>query len=305
MSIATESYQSIYNRYSAALQWMHGLGIKLTPGRTSHYEKVISHWKDAYRSATANEGRNIFPDFVSSMFEIFAFVSIHEAFQNVAPAKLASITEKLQKAVNGPINAADETPDSTAARNFLFEATVAAKAHQPARGVNAILDGNSDTGIRINNKKIWVECKRITSLEKVESNVRKASSQLEVILAKELGAGNRGIVAIDVSKILNRGDKIFVAPTDGELLASVDRIMDQFISQHSHLWERIYVRRQKKVIGTIIRFAFMASSKARNLLVHTSQWALYPRLGIAQSDEQLQRQLVNALECKPDNCSDP
>src|SRR5579859_5531229 len=295
MSIATESYESIFSQYSAALQWMHGLGIKMASGRTSHYGKVIGQWKDAYKSATANEGRDIFPDFVSSMFEIFDFVRIHEAFQNVAPAELASITEKLQKAVNGPINAANETPDSTAARNFLFEATVAARAHQPARGVEAILDANSDTGIRIKDKKIWVECKRITSLEKVESNVRKASSQLEVILAKELGAGHRGIVAIDVSKILNRGDKIFVARTDSELLASVDRIMGQFISQYSHIWERIYERRHKKVIGTFIRFAFMASSEARNVLVHASQGAVNPRLGIARSDEQLQRQLVTAL----------
>jgi len=295
MSIATESYEVIYSQYSAALQWMHGLGIKLGPGRTWHYEHIIGHWKDAYKTATANEGKEIFPDFVSSMFEIFDFLSIHQAFQHVAANQLSSIIEKLQKAVNGPINAADETPDSTAARNFLFEATVAAKAHQPSRGVEAILNARSDTGIRISDNKVWVECKRITSLEKIESNVRKASSQLEAALAKEVGAGHRGIVAIDVSKILNRGDKIFVSPSDGELLASVDRIMDQFISQYSPIWQGIYTRRHKKVIGTIIRFAFMASSGARNLLVHASQWAMNPRVGIASSDELLQRHLVAAL----------
>jgi len=260
MSIPTETYEAVFEQYSVAMRWMTALGIKLDPGRTSHYEKIVRHWKDAYKTATADDGQQIFPDFISSMFEVFDFVSIHKAFEGVPAQQLTSIIEKLQKGVNGPINAADETPDSTAARNFLFEAVVAAKAHRPDKGIEAILDARSDTGIGLNGKKIWVECKRVTNVDKIESNARKASSQLETILAGEVGSGNRGIVALDVSKILNRGDKI---------------------------------------IGTIVRFSFMASSEARNLLVHASQWAMNPRVGIATSDEQIQRQLVAALATTP------
>lgn len=278
---------------------MAGLGIKLNPGRTSHYEKIVGHWKDAYKTATADEGRQIFPDFVSSMFEVFDFVSIYKAFKDVPVHQLTSVIEKLQKGVNGPINAADETADSTAARNFLFEAAVAAKAHRPDNGIEAILDARSDTGISLNGKKIWVECKRVTTIDRIEGNARKASSQLETVLAGEVGSGHRGIVALDVSKILNRGDKIFVTRNDSELLASVDRTMDQFIEEHSRIWQRVYERRHKKVIGTIIRFSFMASSEARNLLVHASQWAMNPRLGVATSDEQIQRQLVATLASTP------
>ena len=295
MSIPTETYEAVFEQYSAAMRWMAGLGIKLSPGRTSHYEKVVGRWKDAYKTATADEGRKIFPDFVSSMFEVFDFVSIYKAFEGVPAHRLTSVIEKLQKGVNGPINAADETPDSTAARNFLFEASVAARAHRPNRGIQAILDARSDTGISLNGKKIWVECKRVTTVDKIESNARKASSQLETILSGEVGYGHRGIVALDVSKILNRGDQIFVTQNDDELLASVDRIMDRFIEEHSHIWQRVYERKHKKIIGTIIRFSFMASSEARNLLVHASQWAMNPRLGVATSDEQIQRRLVATL----------
>lgn len=299
MSIPTESYEAVLEQYSAAMRWMAGLGIKLNPGRTSHYEKIVGHWKDAYKTATADEGRQIFPDFVSSMFEVFDFVSIYKAFKDVPVHQLTSVIEKLQKGVNGPINAADETADSTAARNFLFEAAVAAKAHRPDNGIEAILDAMSDTGISLNGKKIWVECKRVTTIDRIEGNARKASSQLETVLAGEVGSGHRGIVALDVSKILNRGDKIFVTRNDSELLASVDHTMDQFIEEHSRIWQRVYERRHKKVIGTIIRFSFMASSEARNLLVHASQWAMNPRLGVATSDEQIQRQLVATLASTP------
>jgi hypothetical protein len=299
MSIPTDSYEAVFEQYSAAMRWMAGLGIKLGPGRTSHYEKIVGYWKDAYKTATADEGRQIFPDFVSSMFEVFDFVNIYKAFEGVPAHQLTSVIEKLQKGVNGPINAADETPDSTAARNFLFEVAVAAKAHRPDKGIEAILDARSDTGISLNGKKIWVECKRVTTVDKIESNARKASSQLETVLAGEVGSGHRGIVALDVSKILNRGDQIFVTRNDNELLASVDRMMSRFIEKRSHIWQRVYERRHKKIIGTIIRFSFMASSEARNLLVHASQWAMNPRLAVATSDERILRQLVATLATTP------
>lgn len=299
MSIPTETYEAIFEQYLAAMKWMTGLGIKVSPGRTSHYKTIIGQWKDAYQTATEDEGRQIFPDFVSSMFEVFDFISLYDAFKGVPAHQLEPLIEKLQKGVNGPINASDETSDSTAARNFLFEATVAAKAHRPDRDIEAILDASSDTGIKLNGKKIWIECKRVTTVDKIESNVRKASSQLEAILNGQVGSGHRGIVALDVSKILNRGDNIFVAQDDSQLLASVDGIMDRFIKDHSHIWQRVYERRHKKIIGTIIRFSFMASSEARNLLVHASQWGMNPRLGITTSDELIQRQLVTKLATSP------
>jgi hypothetical protein len=297
--IRTETYEAVYEQYSAAIQWMDELGIKLSPGRTSHYERIVRHWKDAYKTASAGEGKEIYPDFVSSMFEVFDFVSVHKAFQAVPHDLLVPIVEKLRKAVNGPINAADETSGSTTARNFLFEAIVAAKAHRPDMGITAILDAKSDTGIRINGKRIWIECKRVTTPEKIASNIRKASSQLETLLDQEVGAGHRGIVAMDISKILNWGDHIFAAPSDDELMVSVDGMMDRFIEQHSQVWERIYERRHRKIIGTMIRFAFMASSEGRNILVRASEWAINPRRGIAASDEQIQRQLVTTLQGAP------
>ena len=97
MSIPTETYEAVFEHYSAAIQWMDGLGIKLSPGRTSHYERVVRHWKDAYKTASAAEGRDIFPDFVSSMFEIFDFVSVHKAFQHVPSIMTHIYSRKAQK----------------------------------------------------------------------------------------------------------------------------------------------------------------------------------------------------------------
>lgn len=296
MAIPTKSFEDIYEKYSAAIKWMLDIGVTIGPGRTSHYEKIVGYWKDSYKTASVEEGKEAFPDFLSSMFEVHDFIDVYEAFQKIPPNQLTSIVQKLNKAVNGPINAVEETPKSTTARNYLFEAVVAAKANNPNNGIKTILEAKSDTGININGKKIWVECKRISTSDNIESNARKASSQLEVILKKQVGSGHRGIVALDVSKIVNPRDEIFVSNNDSDLLESIDRLMDNFIKEYSSIWQRIYIRRSKKIIGTIIRFAFMSSSEARNILVHTSQWGLNPRLEISGSDEHIQRLLVSSLK---------
>lgn len=296
MRVPTESYEKIYQNYSEALAWMKQIGVQFSSGRTNHYEKVVKHWKDEYKTASEDQGKAAFPDFVSSMFEVHDFIDIYKAFRDVPASELYQLIDKLQKGINGPINAADETPKSTAARNFLFEATMAARSHRPQVGVEAILNATSDTGIKIDKKKLWIECKRVTSNGQIEANVKKASSQLEAVIRNQNGSGHRGIVALDVTKIFNSGDQIYVSDNDFQLIASIDEKMDSFIRDYSEIWQNLYKRRDKKIIGTIIRFSFMATSESRNLLVHASQWGMNPRRGISDSDENIQKTLASYLK---------
>lgn len=296
MKVPTESYKKIYQNYSEALAWMKQIGVQFSSGRTNHYEKVLKRWKDEYKTASEDQGKSAFPDFVSSIFEVHDFIDIYKAFRDVPASELSQLIDKLQKGINGPINAADETPKSTAARNFLFEATMAARSHRPQVGVEAILNATSDTGIKIDKKKLWIECKRVTSTGQIEANVKKASSQLETVIRNQNGSGHRGIVALDVTKIFNSGDLIYVSDNDSQLIASIDEKMDSFIRDYSEIWQNLYKRRDKKIIGTIIRFSFMASSESRNLLVHTSQWGMNPRRGISDSDENIQKTLASYLK---------
>jgi hypothetical protein len=296
MRVPTESYEQIYQNYSDALAWMNRIGVKFSSGRTNHYEKVVRYWKDEYKTASEEQGKTIFPDFVSSMFEVHDFINIYKAFRDVPVPQLPQLVDKLQKGVNGPINAADETPKSTTARNFLFEATVAARAHRPQMGVEAILNAASDTGIKIDKKKLWVECKRVTSTGQIKANVKKAVSQLETVIRKQNGSGHRGIVALEVTKILNRGGQIYVANNDSQLIASIDEMMDSFIKDYSEVWQDLYMRKDKKIIGAIVRFSFMATSESRNLLVHASQWGMNLRRGISNNDANLLKALASQLK---------
>jgi len=295
MSIKSESYDAIHERYSNTIEWMAEIGVKLGPNRVARYDKVLREWKQNYKTDSKHEGKVIFPDFVSSIFEIYDFVDVYSAFNDIPKESLTAIVTKLNKGVNGPTNAAEETPKTTEARNYFFEAAVAARFHRPFSGIEAILDADTDTGVRIDKSKVWVECKRVTTPDKISNNVQKATKQLESALKNKVGCGHRAMVALDVSKILNKGDMIFVKNSESEFPASVDAIMDDFVEEYSNIWHSILERRNPKIIGVIIRFAFMTSVEDRNLLVHTSQWAVNPRQGLSKTDEQLQRILVKSL----------
>ncbi|WP_284219093.1 hypothetical protein [Agaribacter marinus] len=296
MRIPTESYEKIYQDYSDALEWMKKIGVKFSSGRTNHYEKVVRRWKDEYTLVSGERGKVGFADFVSSMFEVHDFIDIYNAFRDAPYSELTQLVDKLQKGIYGPINASNEKPNSTVARNFLFEATVAAKFHHPQIGVETILNATSDTGIKIGKKKLWVECKRVSTAGKIEANVKKASSQLETVIRRQKGSGHRGIVALDVTKIFYPDDNVYVSNTDSELITSIDRKMDSFIRNYSEIWQDLYRRRDKKIIGTIVRFSYMATSESRNLLVRASQWGMNPRRDISLSDENIQKALASYLK---------
>ncbi len=130
------------------------------------------------------------------------------------------------------------------------------------------------TGPRVNGKKLWVECKHIESLGSIKKNAKDASKQLEKLFAEKIGSGLRGIIALDISKILNPSNKTFSAENDQELVRSARLMMDQFIYQNSQIWQKDFEQRLKKIIGTIIRFAFMYHSEIRNIPVYTSYFPM-------------------------------
>ncbi len=299
MKIETNTYNSIADNYNNAISWMKNIGVRISSGRTQHYLKVMNHWRDNYKSASDTLAKDIFPDFVSATAEIDSFIKIHQAFKDEPPGNLSSIKTKLQKGVNGPLNAEDEKPKTTEARNFIFEALVAAKFHNPEQNIFTILTASTDTAVMYEKKKIWIECKRVTSEKNLENNIRKASNQLDQQLSKKVGKkvhlGNKGLVALDFSKILHSGDHLLVKPNDAELLDSVGKITETFIAQHSGLWNKIFESKNKRIVGTLVHFSTMATSEERNLLVTVSDWGVNPKVSTSKYNNTLLRNFATIV----------
>ncbi|VAW14007.1 hypothetical protein MNBD_BACTEROID01-136 [hydrothermal vent metagenome] len=299
MKIETNTYDFIGENYENAISWMREIGVKISSGRTQNYLKVMNHWRRNYKSSSDKIAKDIFPDFVNSTSEIDSFIKIYKAFKNVPTENLSLIKAKLQKGVNGPLNAEDEKPKTSEARNFIFEALVAAKFHNPKQNLSTILSTSSDTAIKFENKNIFIECKRVTSEKNLENNIRKASNQLDQHLSKKVGKklnlGNKGLVALDFSKILHSGDQLLVKPNDAELLDSVEKITKSFINKYTGLWNKIYETKNKRIIGTLVYFSTMATSEERNLLVNVSDWGVNPKISTSTYNNNLLKRIATIL----------
>ncbi len=86
-------------------------------------------------------------------------------------------------------------------------------------------------------------------MNKLEANIRDACNQLEKTLNKKLGSGHRGLVAVDFTKVLHKGDKLLVKDDDSSLQQAITGIMNLFISNHSNEWEKVYKSKHKKLLG--------------------------------------------------------
>lgn len=287
MTIPTQTYSEIDKQFKEAIKWLSEQAISIESNRLNAYYKSLEYWKDNYKTAPDFEVNEQVPAFLNSLYEVDSFIKIHQAFKGESKKELEAIFEKIKKGVKGPCNYSDETHNSNTARNFLFEVLVSAMAHKLDRNIKAILNAKNDAGIECCDYKVWVECKRITSFNKLEKNIKKAIKQLEKSFGNKGGTKNKGVVAIDITKLINRDNGILSSKDDKQLKIKIDRIMDDFISENKHIWQSAFQQSNKKIIGIIIRVSFMATSEKRKLFVHASQWGVHPRPEISSSNQAL------------------
>ncbi len=295
--ITKQSADQLKNEFNATLAWLHSLGINLSKGRLNHYNKIANLWIDILEGKTiAKEDFN--SELISTVFEVPTFIDIYRAFKTTDCANLNGLISKLEKAVNGPTHLNDETSDSSRARNFLFEAITAAKLHNPSQGLNAILDAPSDVGFLINKKKVWVECKRVSSESNLQKNINKACQQLTTTLRKHPQIGQRGLIAMDISKLITRPPPNFLLVTEFE--NQIDNyskaMLDEFIRANSSIWQQTIQSQDERIIGALLRLQIVATSREKNTPIYVAQWGINPRLNVGLDDQRLMKDIVTRIQ---------
>ena len=107
--IKVETYEEIARDYNNAILWMKSIGVRIESGRALHYAETITHWSENYKGASAQEAREIFPDFSNTTLEIQDFIEIYKSFSKTPINQLGGLIGKLTKAVVGPVSYSNET----------------------------------------------------------------------------------------------------------------------------------------------------------------------------------------------------
>jgi hypothetical protein len=280
------------------LDWMRLLNVDIAQGRLTNYRRAAKHWVELVAGDLNEAGRlDLCREVTSAAFEVSAFFDIYSAFKDEKISNLGGIAAKLKKAVAGPVDLDTETSASNAARNFLFEAITAAKIHNPAMGVKTIFNAESDTGFELGTKRVWVECKRLSSAGQVQSNVSKACKQLKRTLDKHPQTGQRGVVALDISKLvtLPPPGHILELQQEADIGPRTEAMLDKYIKENSQEWQQKYLSQDSRIIGTLFRLSLIATSVDKEAYISVSQWGINPRRGIQIDDERLFHEMVRCF----------
>ncbi|MES2932742.1 MAG: hypothetical protein V4805_04565 [Pseudomonadota bacterium] len=284
--------------FEMALQWMQSLGIDISKGRLAEYKNAARSWvallnREQEQLADSDMHANV----TSMAFEVPAFVDIYAAFKEEKPANLSGLIAKLRKAVAGPSQLASETSTSTGPRNFLFEAVTAAKVHNPSMNVTAILNAPSDTGFKMLGKNFWIECKRLSAEGQVLPNISKACKQLQRTLEMHPQTGQRGIIALDISKLVTPPPPKYIleVAVESEIGPYTNHIVDNYIRDHAYVWQQKFLNQDSRIIGALLRLSCIATTKDRRAYIYVQQWGINPRNNATLDDQRLMKEMVNKL----------
>jgi hypothetical protein len=272
------SWKDLGPEFQDALEWLRQLRVRYEPGRFVTYEKAIDEvstkgwWQVPAEDRVAT---------VTALYETHDLIYVRKAFANSVPHD--SIRKRLQDFVKGPNSYADERSDSNSnrPRNFGFELIVLATLANAGLKLN--FDTDSDAAAHVEDSVLLFQGKRPQSAlgTGLERNFERACEQLERKYENDEGGRYRGLVAVDVTKVLNKNFELADFNHNDHLLATF----------------RMNSKPHPNTIGVLLRFS--AIVQVTSDIAYPVRWVqtcpLIERNGISPENARLCRTLHKHL----------
>jgi hypothetical protein len=171
---------------------------------------------------------------------------------------------------------AEERPQSSDARNKVFELVIAAQFR--AAGLRPKFVEPADAIITIDGIKCFVECKRIQTENGLEAAVQKASSQIKQRLNQETSTKPRRLIAIDISKAINTDGTLYFTALSSEHLTEVIEVnLAEFLKRNrAKLRKGIHSRISAVLVylrtSAVIEYKGGLLTNFRRLFAISSRW---------------------------------
>jgi hypothetical protein len=233
MPFGDRSTNTDLSALSAALDWVRSLGIRVAGTRHQIYYKLIK--ATASGTDAANRLYREDPDrYYNAVLEAYELIGIHDQLAGKFDAELR---EKIARAQGGAENAFVETKSSGArqARDYAFELSTLAML--VGGGLKPDFRFESDAAVNLNGVPLLIECKRPTSIRKLPRDLKDAWKQLETTFKKHPATPGVGLVALDLTHLLNISSQPRVFEWRAQLEAYINGKLTHFVGAHSMLWK--------------------------------------------------------------------
>ena len=202
--------QKVQLRYADVLQdltgfddWLRRLGVPVRQtDRAHHAIRVLEKAERAFRDGTDRAAGVSKSEYLFALTEALELHDVYLAFREHSPHELC---ERLTRALSGPALPESETPRSCDGRNVMFELALGAEWALCGANVELL---EPDLLLRMSQRHYLIACKRPASEHGIRAAVRSAAGQLRSTLAR-VPNNDFGVIAICVSRLLNRGDAYF------------------------------------------------------------------------------------------------
>src|SRR5882724_1835787 len=200
VTLVIQTWAELVAELDKALAFALGLGLDVPSSRFTKFRTLLVDLDDILqRAGNAAALRRFMADVElngAAPTESHELVTILPFLQSISPDRSR---RKLRIVLQGPTSPSDEQPQSTEARNTMFELNLAARLQRV--GLDVEIGGDADLGFTCNGVRWFRECKRPWKVETIESNIGEACRQLgERLSSSRLAA--RGLLAISVSRSL-------------------------------------------------------------------------------------------------------
>ena len=251
-SISTVAFSELAASLQKVAAWLGHLGIDEPRTRLGHYRRVMQQLADAHAHGEKDALRALWPSSMVPLFESEELVGIHQWLSGSEHD--GYVRERMRIVASGPSSYTDEnTSSGNRARNTAFELAVAARI--VGGGLQLDRSVPSDVAVRVATRTVVIECKRPQSEGALERNVDDARRQLRRRYKSAKRPGCVGVVAVDLTKILNPNHDLlrgFPVAQIGEVLGGT---LEDYSREHERVWQK---NRDQQTAAVLLRLNAMA-----------------------------------------------
>jgi hypothetical protein len=255
--------------FLAAVEWIASAGFAVERGRVSEYQRVLTKAVDRYEShGWAFEDQHHEQQVCTTLLETREFISIHRGLAGFSDS---AALKEIPLLLKGPFLPNDElaTSSSNRPRNIGFELYLAALFS--AAGIQPIYGTNADLCFEHNGHVFFVEAKRPSVPHRSCKLIKEANKQLKQRLKSSKNEMTRGLIALDLTKVVNPNNRVTPIESAGHLdLLMLGEVERQIEALRSH-WND---RRHPDVVGALLNFKLLTQFGPNHDLV-TVRWVSF------------------------------
>jgi hypothetical protein len=239
-------------RLDALYERLKAAGFRVQGTRLDLYRKTF-YTIDKFITENREQELNTKVGIATLVNDLHESHELLEACDEFPDLTQAGLRDRLKKALNGPRELEKETPEKGEPRNFLFELVMASLLKRAGFAID--LDRTEDVFFQLAGRPVFMECKRIHSLPRLEKRIEDATLQIRERCDGTHASEARGIIAIDVSRLLNPGDGFFEASTSQDLFFGCTIFFENFLAMQ---WPRLQdlsrrlQRKERRVLGLYV-----------------------------------------------------